>query len=197
MFGLDNLFRSRAPSGQEVAGELHKILGDKPFEPPEWLNFDFESFLALTRDPVLIIMIIALLLGVYLLFKRLAPYLRYESSRSDHYSKAALKSSALASCNITKLFNLALDQAGTGEFGQAIILLHKATVEYITTKVITSSAGKKYSNNDFKRKLKPESDLYHPFILIARYAEIAGFSNITLSQWEFDKALDAFKTHFL
>lgn len=197
MFGLDNLFRSQAPTGREVAEELHKILGDKPFKHLEWLNFDLESFLALTRDPVMMIIIIALLFGAYLLSKKLVPYLRYESGRSDLYSKAALKSSDRDSSNITKLFNLALDQAGTGEFGQAIILLHKATVEYITTKVIATSAGKKYSNNDFKRKLKPDSDLYHPFVLIARYAEIAGFSAIALSQTEFDKALDAFKTHFL
>lgn len=197
LFALDKLFRRQAPTSREVSRELHKILGDKPFELPEWLNFDLKALLNITRDPMAVIIIILSFLGLYLLFYSLRPYLRLESAHPGPDSKMMSKESKSTSNNVAKLFEQSLNQAGNGEYGRAIISLHKATVEYLTTKKITSSTGKKYSNNDLKRILKKNSNLYQPFAIIARYAEIAGFSSIKLSQSEFDKTLETFKESFL
>lgn len=195
--GFGNLFRGQAPTSLEVSRELHKILGDNLFKFLDRINFDIKSLFVMTRDPVMVLIIISLVIGGYFLFCGLAPYIRNESIQHDSFSDSTLRKSNSASNNIIMFFQQALSQSGAGDYRQAIISLHKATVEYLTTKVITSSSGKKYSNNDFKKKLKKDSNLYHPFVLIANCAEIAGFSSAAVSQSDFTKAMETFEKHFL
>lgn len=197
LFALDKLFRRQAPTSREVSRELHKILGDKPFDLPEWLKFDLKGLLNLTRDPMAVVIIILSFLGLFWLFYSLRPYLRLESGYPGQDREMMSKESKGTLNNVTKLFEQSLSQAGNGEYDRAIISLHIATVEYLMTKIITSSPNTKYSNNDLKRILRKNSNLYQPFALIAHYAEIAGFSSIKLNRPEFDKALETFKEYFL
>lgn len=196
--GAGALFRSRPPTDREVIRELHQILGTNY---PEWLdriNFDFlKTLFVATRRPALLLISGALLAGVWFLVRGLAPYFGADSDRFRPAPGKPLKKTPPAAGSVALLFREALDQAGAGDYRRAIISLHKATIEYLINRVIPTASGKKYSNNDFKKKLQPGSTLYRPFALIADYAEIAAFSAAPVSRSDFQTVLETFEKNFL
>ncbi|NLY74455.1 MAG: hypothetical protein GX075_04055 [Firmicutes bacterium] len=195
--GAGVLFRSRTPTDREVIRKLHQILGTYY---PEWLdriNFDFLKLFVATRRPALLLISGVLLLGVWFLVRGLVPYLGADSDRFRTAPGKPFKKTPPAADGVTLLFREALDQAGAGDYRRAIISLHKATIEYLINRVIPTASGKKYSNNDFKKKLQSGSTLYRPFALIADYAEIAAFSAAPVSRSDFQTVLEAFEKNFL
>lgn len=195
----------KPPSSREVRRVLHQLLGDRPFpETPtptqtgsqNVIHFSFSSLAGWFRNPLLIIIIIVFLVGLFFLITNLAPYIQNEAE----YQQRNKKEMSSRKVNPTQslldvLYQQAIRQSQIGQHRQALISLHKATVEYLLTKVMIISPGKKYTNNDLKKKLRAQT-LYQPFVLIANYAEIAGFSNAPIQEADFLKALKTFEVNF-
>jgi hypothetical protein len=188
-------FRRESPTDEDVRRELLRISKGNLFN----FSFDkinFDSFFAATSMLAWIVFILALLLGSMYFLRSVSPYLRNDSVWRDSKKTLFPKKDLVQGKSILN-YQQALNQAEVGEYRQAIISLHKATVDCLLSKVITSSAGKKYTNNDLKKKLKGDSNLYQPFALIADYAEIASFSTIDLNHEDFRETLTTYEKNFL
>jgi hypothetical protein len=204
---LYQLSEAKPPGSQAVIQELHKILREDPFfrtqnfffslDNIKWLN-EFFNFLAfILHYPLLILLGIAVLCGLYFLFRSIAPLVQGKSHNGASSGQFTSRKKALPPNHFLTLYQQALDQARFGHYKPALISLHKATVEYLLTKVIITGPQKKYTNNDLKKKLGAGQALYQPFCIIAGYAEIAGFSAINITPEDFQIALEAFEKAFL
>jgi hypothetical protein len=195
------------PGDREVIRELHKMLGKDPFFKKmkpislklnlDWLNHFLQKIANLFHYPLLIILGIAVLVGLYFLIRSLIPYVQGNSSQNRPVSQTTEPEKDLPPNHFLVFYRRALEQSQVGEYRQALISLHKATVEYLLAKVVITSPHKKFTNNDLKRKLYDNHLLYQPFCIITGYAEIAGFSTIEVGPGDFSHALEAFESSFL
>lgn len=200
------LAAGKLPGDKDVLRELHKIIGKDPvFKEPtppmtlnmDWLNSALKNIAKVLHEPLLIVLGIAALLGLYFLIRAIVPYVQGKSPQGQSPVQLPRSEKAQPPSHFLTLYRLALDQSRAEQYRQALISLHKATVEYLLTKTVIASAHKKYSNNDLKRKLYDNKTLYHPFCIITAYAEIAGFSTIEIHPADFSRALETFETSFL
>jgi hypothetical protein len=206
LFGPYQPAAGKMPGDMEVLRELHKILRQDPFfreqaRPVDWnihwLSSVFENLAKILHYPLLLILGIAILLGLYFLIRAVSPYVQVKSFQGQPAGQLPASGTGPPPDHFLALYRLALEQSRTEDYGQALISLHKATVEYLLTRIIAVSAYKKYTNNDLKRKLAGNQTYYQPFCIIAGYAEIAGFSTIGISREDFNRALETFETSFL
>jgi hypothetical protein len=194
-----------APSGPQVRRQLQRILASDPLfrqTPPfDWgryLNEDLLNAIAnFLRNPLLILITFAVVLVFYFVLRSLSPYLRSAGLIRGAERKAPARSGATVGDEFTVYYQQALREAAAGRYRTALIALHKATVVYVLSQTMIVAPGKKYTNNDLKRKLKTEQTLYYPFTLISQYAEIASFSRNEISQADFSQSLAAFEKYFL
>jgi hypothetical protein len=199
---LDGVHRS-GPVKREVVRELHKILRTDPFfhHPPapavsRWkLGAGFLKLLGALHNPVLLIGLIALIGLLILLICMLRPYLQ-RSAGDIAREKAGRKEKRQPLQRYLELYRQALEESKAKRYGEAIIALHRSTVEYLLTKTLVTTPNKKYSNNDLKRLLR-NSSLFQPFCVIAKHAEIAGFSTVELGADDFNLVFAVFEQSFL
>lgn len=196
----------KLPGDKDVLRELHKIIGKDPiFKEPtrsmtldiDWLNSALKNIAKVLHDPLLITLGIAALLGLYFLIRAILPYVQGKSLPGRAPRQLSHHEKELPPNHFLTLYQLALEQSQAEQYRQALISLHKATVEYLLTKVIIAAPQKKYTNNDLKRKLFDDKTLYQPFCIITGYAEIAGFSTMEINPADFSRALEIFETFFL
>lgn len=202
----DQLAAGKLPGEREVLRELHKILREDPFfkvqnQPftwdVEWLDSLLQNLARILHYPFLILLGIGVLLGLYFLIRSITPYIQAKSYHGQSSGQMSQTGKALPPDHFLTLYRLALEESRAGQYRQALISLHKATVEYLLTKLIIVESHRKYTNNDLKHKLAGDKTLYQPFCIIAGYAEIAGFSTIEINQADFNRALETFETAFL
>jgi hypothetical protein len=205
-FFSHQLSGKQLPTNQEVIRELHKILREDPFFNTQnhpislnipWLNDFFNSLAKVLHYPLLIILLIAVLFGLYFLIRSITPYIQAKSLPGQPPKKSVNGNKSMPANYYLTLYQQSLEQSQTKQYKKALISLHKATIEYVLTKTIVSASYKKYTNNDLKKKLLSNKTLYQPFCVITRYAEIAGFSNIEINQSDFNRALEIFEKFFL
>jgi hypothetical protein len=202
----DELSAGKLPGEREVLRELHKILREDPLFKvqnqsftwdSEWLDSLMKSLAQILHYPLLILLGIGVLLGLYFLIRSIAPYFQAKSFHGQSSGQLSAPEKALPPNHFVTLYRRAQEESRAGQYRQALISLHKATVEYLLTKLIIAESNRKYTNNDLKRKLAGDKTLYQPFCIIAGYAEIAGFSAIEISQADFNRALETFESAFL
>ncbi|HEX3047173.1 MAG TPA: hypothetical protein VHY08_20635, partial [Bacillota bacterium] len=195
-----------SPGSRVVIRELHKILREDPFfktqnfffslDKIKWLNAFFDFLAFLFHYPLLILLGIAVLFGLYFLIRSITPLVKSKSFDGASSKQLISRNKALPPNHFLTLYQHSLDQARAGQYKPALISLHKATVEYLLTKIIITGSQKKYTNNDLKKRLGADQALYQPFCVITRYAEIAGFSAIDITPSDFQAALEAFEKAF-
>ncbi|MGD9154423.1 MAG: hypothetical protein PVG90_02835 [Bacillota bacterium] len=195
-----------APAAHEVRRQLHRILISDPllrraphFDWERYLNWDLMNAVAdFLRNPLLILTTLALIWIFCFVLRNLTPYLRGAGLVGGAGRKASAKSGVTAvGDEFTACYHEALREAAAGRYRKALIALHKATVVYVLTQTMIIAPGKKYTNNDLKRKLAAKQTLYHPFALISQYAEIASFSRNEISRADFNQSLAVFEKYFL
>jgi cation transport regulator ChaB len=196
----------KMPGDKDVLRELHKIIRkDFVFKEPtrpmtlniDWLDSALKNIAQVLRDPLLIVLGIAVLTGLYFLIRAIAPYVHGKPLQRQTTAQLPQREKAPLPDHFQAFYRLALDQSQAGQYRQALISLHKATVEYLLAKVIITAPHKKYTNNDLRRKLSGNQTLYHPFCIITTYAEIAGFSTMEVTPADFNRVLETFESVFL
>lgn len=196
------LAAGQAPTDAAVARELQHLLRTDPAFKVEPFSSrfleDLYKFMArVMRDPVMITVAVAILAGLFFLVRKCLPYLEHGALIRQFVPDAGETKAESQKDGFTAFYRQALDYSKTSDYRLALIALHKATVEYLSAKVMLLAPGKTYSNNDLKRRLQDHPTLAAPFALITHYAEIAGFSMREISQADFSRALEAFEQHFL
>lgn len=205
LFLMAGLAARKLPGDSDVVRELQRLLGKDPFFKKlkplkldlDWLESWLKGMAKVLKYPLLIVLGLAVLVGLYFLVRSFSPYVRAKSAPTRPEGRPAKPGEkALPPNHFLSLYRRALEESGAGQYRTAVISLHKATVEYLLTQVIAIASHKKYTNNDLKRKLTGNA-LYQPFCAIANLAEIAGFSTVEITQSHFDRALEAFESAFL
>jgi hypothetical protein len=156
------------------------------------------DLLWLLGDPLRILILVLVITGIYFLVKMLSPYVGKEINDAREFSGEPFRRRGKKVRDIFgEFYRYAIEAYRVKHYREALIALHKATVEYLLTRVIISSSGTKYTNNDLKRKLKGDPRFYQPFADITRYAEIAGFSSGEITQSDFESVLETFEKTFM
>ena len=195
----------KLPGDKDVVRELNRLLAkDSFFKKPrplkinlDWLESWINNAAKVLKFPLLILLGLGVAIGLYFLIRALIPYIQGKANKPHHPAEGVRESEkALPPDHFLTLYRLAVDQSLKGQYRQAMISLHKATVEYVLIRVIIVSTHKKYTNNDLKRKLAGNT-LYQPFCVITNLAEIAGFSTLDIGQSHFNQAREAFENAFL
>ncbi|MCP4136813.1 MAG: hypothetical protein GY754_37935 [bacterium] len=193
------------PTSDDVKRELGKLLTPKKNVKKtedssfDW-NFDLSGiidFMRMIRTPLIIALITGLAILIFFLVRKLRPYVNDSiplGKETGEDENAAQRKRELLP--FEKLYNEAVKSAEQGACNEAVLLLHMASVSYLQEKVIISRTTE-YTNNDLKRKLRKKEQLFAPFCLISRFAEIAAFSEQTIAKEECASALENFKQGFL
>jgi hypothetical protein len=201
---LGPLTAGNPPSNPEVTRELQRILSEPPFNNSSdtWALdnkalSDFLTFLATNLYyPLIITIVIAALFGLYFLIRRISPYIQTDAL-SNQAIKKNPRNAAHSADPVMVFYRQALSLSQAGEYRLALLALHKATIEFLLRKIVIAAPQKHYSNNDFRKMLRNYKKLDQPFRLIAKYAEIAGFSIMAINQADFAQSLQAFEENFL
>lgn len=205
LFLIAGLAAEKPPGDQDVVRELQRLLGSDPFfkKPKplklnlDWLDSWLKGLAKVLQYPLLIVLGLAVLVGLVFLIRSFVPYMQGKSAQTRPEGGPVPQSGKTPPPNrFLLLYQRALEESGAGQYRPAMISLHKATVEYLLTRVIIMAPSKKYTNNDLKRKLAGNA-LYQPFCTITNLAEIAGFSTMEVTQAHFNRALEAFESAFL
>lgn len=203
--GAAVLPKVQGPTGHAVRRELQRILTTDPqfkTKPQfDWsqFNWDWVNTLAeLLRKPLFIMLVLAIGVGVYFVVRRLTPYLQGMAGEGRTDSDAAAAKETWGKNDFNSCYQQALDHAAAAEYRAAVIALHKATVAYLFNHALIVMDGKKYTNNDLKRKLAvADQTLCQPFAMISARAEVAGFSDNEINPVDFNEALAVFEKYFL
>ena len=98
-----------------------------------------------------------------------------------------------------KGYHLALELAKRGEYGNALILLHKASVKKLRENHCIPS-GKNFTNNDIRWLIKgsgPGKKIFTPFSQLAAAAERAAFKRENPGEETYTKLRQMYETTFL
>ena len=203
--GVPLLGKGEGPTSKAVRRELQRILSSDPLFKQErqfdWSRLDWEwinTLADLIRYPLLILLLFGIGLGCYFLLLNLAPYLRGAAGEGVfNVNNAARRGREPEQNTLNTYYRQALAHAAAGQYREALVALHRATVDYLLTHIIVATPGKTYTNNDLKRRLADHQSLYQPFAFITTYAEIAEFSTNEIKPADFSQALLLFENHFL
>lgn len=202
--GLTGVIQAVGPSGpakRDVIRELHRILNNDPnFSRPPAIHWRLPTrsynLLGALREPWLIILVITILVVLYFLLKMASPYIQGRPQNDLSKKENLKKAKKRPRQPYTELYRQALEESKAHHYREAIISLHKSTVEYLLNEAIMTKSHRKYSNNDLKRMLR-NNGLFEPFCVITGHAEIAGFSAAELGAAHFKRVLDVFEQSFL
>lgn len=188
------------PAKRAVVRELHRILRTDPVlngpPPIRWRFLDrSHNLLGALHDPWLLALVVAIVIALYFLIRATNPYIQ-NGAMADPQKQSARKDKKHPLQYYMQLYLQALEESKANLYREAVISLHKSTVEYLLAKAIVTISNKKYTNNDLKRMLR-NNGLSQPFRMIAGQAEIAGFSTAQMGVDEFKRVLDVFEQSFL
>jgi hypothetical protein len=85
--------------------------------------------------------------------------------------------------------------AEQGEYGTAIVSLHKASIVYLKIKKILFF-GEYQTNNEIKRELKKKNGFYEPFAALALQAERITFRAERITQDRYRKLYEVYRRSF-
>ncbi|MCP4151796.1 MAG: hypothetical protein GY757_28895 [bacterium] len=136
--------------------------------------FDFLKSLEKLSLPIVILIIAIVLLLLYFLFVGMP---RFFPGDDEYKSGGVTEPQRVSPVRKTAgLYESALNLAKKGEYGKALILLHKSTVSVLQQKGVIPR-DENFTNNEIKGLIKKGSaTLYNPFNLIAAAAERAAFN---------------------
>lgn len=194
---------NKTPTSNEVKKELKSLLEKRSIKDVETYKKRLRTPTLLQIPPlikkviiyfILISLFVGLIIGIYYIIKPASPILR----KNKTIKKEDIEENEISRSNMPpfkELYQKAIDLAENGNFNKAVILLHWATIEYLSEALIIQR-NKEYTNNDLKRVVKKQNGLFDPFCSIAKYAEIAAFSNMHLSGKDFSVAQQKFEKTF-
>ena len=85
--------------------------------------------------------------------------------------------------------------AKNGKFGEALVLLHKASIVSLRIKKILL-AGEYHTNNEILKGLLNKSEYYEPFSNLAQVAELFTFRSEAISRDVYKKLFEVYRKNF-
>jgi uncharacterized membrane protein len=160
--------------------------------------FDWLKGLSL---PLVLIIVAILIILFYFMFRGVPGFFRKSTDISNRQETAAKeRENRDEEVNIgDKGYHMALELAKKGEYGKALILLHKASVKKLRENQWIPS-GKNFTNNDIRGLIKgtgPGMKIFTPFSQLAAEAERAAFKRENPGEVTYAKLRQMYETTFL
>ncbi len=189
------------PASDDVRRELKNLLKDKSIEDKFIKPDDSKPmrlpFIDLGFLNYIIIMVVIIIFAILLYYLIMQIYKRYAKDirSQDNMPDQDLDNNKLTT--LEEFYQKSVELAQQGHFAFAVILLHRASVEYLRKKMLIS-ANLQYTNNDLKRLVyQGMNRIYAPFCRICTFAELAAFKGIPLSNEIYSDLQLTFQKDFL
>jgi uncharacterized membrane protein len=162
------------------------------------------SFLDWLRElslPIVLIIVAILIILFYFMFRGVPGFFRKSTDTSSQQETAGkgLKNRDEEIKTGDRGYHMALDLAKKGEYGKALILLHKASVKKLRENHWIPP-GKNFTNNDIRGLIKDTGQgmrIYTPFSQLAAAAERAAFKRENPGEGTYAKLRQMYETTFL
>ncbi len=151
--------------------------------------------------PIVLIIVAILIILFYFMFRGVPGFFR-KSVDTPNQRETAVKGRAYKDEEVKtgdKGYHRALELAKKGEYGKALILLHKASVQKLRENQWIPS-GKNFTNNDIRWLIKdsiPGMKIFMPFSQLAAAAERAAFRRENPGEESYAKLRQISETTFL
>ena len=164
-------------------------------------NNSFFNWLRGLSLPIVLIIVAILIILFYFMFRGVPGFFR-ESVDTSNRQETAAKGREIRDEEVKtgdKGYHMALQLAKNGEYGKALILLHKASVQKLRENQWIPS-GKNFTNNDIRWLIKVSGTgmkIFMPFSQLAAAAERAAFRRGNPGEETYAKLKQIYETTFL
>jgi hypothetical protein len=195
------------PDPARVKTELKKILeeldreGKPQAETAADTNNDlFSALNAFFRDfgPALIVVLIAVFcLILFIVIRRMLPSFRGVGKISGGTATpdSPVDAGEKTTGNAQGLYREAVQAARGGDYGRAVLLLHRASVAALTDRSLIRG-GDEYTNNEIRSILTRGNPCYPAFSAIASASERIAFRYDPVEPAEYERLLSAYDNQF-
>lgn len=164
-------------------------------------GFSFFEWLRGLSLPIVLIIVAILIVLFYFMFRGVPGFFR-KSVDTYNQRETAVKGREIRDEEVNtgdKGYHMALELAKKGEYGKALILLHKASVQKLRENQRIPS-GKNFTNNDIRWLIKDSvagMKIFMPFSQLAAAAERAAFKRENPGEETYAKLRQMYETTFL
>jgi hypothetical protein len=164
-------------------------------------NISFFDWLRGLSLPIVLIIVAILIILFYFMFRGVPGFFR-KTVDTPNQRETAVKGRDYKDEEVKsgdKGYHMALDLAKRGEYGKALILLHKASVKKLQENQWIPW-GKNFTNNDIRWLIKDSSTgmkIFMPFSQLAAAAERAAFKRENPGEETYAKLRQIYETTFL